>query len=125
MSGGSTEYVMGNVYMGPTYQFAADSSGFSTSSASKYIDTYTNSANSYTAYQNGKLGDATKETLVTFGNTSGGWYGDLAAFPYSSDVWFQRGGGYDRGAIAGVFYFYSNRGGASGYYSFRVVLSAQ
>ena len=126
MSGGAYEYVMGNVAQNTTtYTYTASSSGLSTMPEAKYIDTYTNSNSSNTNHASGKLGDATKETLKTFGNTSGGWYSDYAYFPLSSFVWFRRGGGYNSGYYAGAFNFFNEDGNANSSYSFRVVLSAQ
>jgi formylglycine-generating enzyme required for sulfatase activity len=65
MSGGAWEYVMGNM---------VDSSGnYYSSNAnlsqpdSKYYDSYAYSASIFTDHARGKLGDATKEILKTFG----------------------------------------------------------
>ena len=66
-----------------------------------------------------------KETLTTFGNTSGGWYSDYAHFPLSSAPWFVRGGGYGLGTNAGVFFFVDHYGDGSSGSSARAVLSAQ
>ena len=103
MSGGAWEYVMGN------YNKTVVSSGINFGSIdSKYYDVYTG---------NGKLGDATKETQ--------GWNDDYAYFVYSSVPWFKRGGYYDNGSNAGVFYFGIYSGGAGSYYSWRVVLASE
>ena len=125
MSGGSFEYVMGNGANSSTYTYQEGSSGLSTKPNDKYIDTYTNPENTDTAHKNGKLGDATKETLKTFGNHKGGWYSDHANFPYYFYVWFMRGGHYGDGSAAGAFYFLCSTGNANSGYSFRVVLTAQ
>ena len=117
MSGGSWEYVMGNISSVTTgYTFYPSSSSFSsswyTTDTAKYLTTYAYDRNNYdnqTAYNRGRLGDATAETLLS-ASTSGIWYSDLAVFPYSSRAWFVRGGGYDDGSRAGVFYFGSSSG---------------
>ena len=105
MSGGAWEYVMGN------YGKTAGSSGLTVSEVpAEHIDIY--SGDSVSASH---LGDATGETE--------GWYGDYAYFVGSSVPWFERGGRYNDGVNAGVFYFYicTGEGFASG--GFRVALS--
>ena len=82
MSGGSYEYVMGNM-VNSSGKFYSSSSGFSTPPDSIYYDSYTYGT-SYTTHGRGKLGDATKETLKTFESDTGGWYSDYAYFPDSS-----------------------------------------
>ena len=111
MSGGAWEFVMGN------YNDTISNAGFSSMPAAKYYDKYTS--------RTGKTGDATKETLTTFGSNTGGWYSDYADFPFSSRPWFRRGGGYDSGTNAGVFYFGNSLGGDFNPDSARAVLSAQ
>ena len=103
MSGGAWEYVMGN------YNDIISMAGFSSMPAAKYYDKYTSST--------GKTGDATTETS--------GWYGDHAEFPDSTDSWFVRGGSYNFGTNAGVFYFSITNGVSFGFCSTRAVLSAQ
>ena len=49
------------------------------------------------------------------------WYGDYAYF-LSYGSWFGRSGGADDGSEGGLFYFSTNGGYASSWYSFRVVL---
>ena len=124
MSGGSYEYVMGNM-KNSSNAFYSSSAGFTTAPDAKYYDSYKYDSSSYTTHARGKLGDATKETLATFGSFNGGWYSDYAHFPFSSNSWFVRGGNYDHGTGAGVFYFYTFYGGGSSYSSARAVLSAQ
>ena len=93
-----------------------------TTPASKYYDFYTyNTSN--TTHGRGKLGDATKETLATFGSTTGGWNSDYASFPYSAGAWFGRGGSYIDGAYAGVFSFSPDNGTAYSACSARGVLA--
>jgi hypothetical protein len=122
MSGGAWEYVMGNM---------SDSSGnFYSSSAgltqpdTKYYDSYAYST-SLTDHARGKLGDATKETLKTFGSEGGGWYGDYADLPGGTYSWFSRGGACSGGTSAGLFSFGRYGGSAPSNGSFRSVLSAQ
>ena len=123
MSGGAWEYVMGNVN-NSSNAFYSSNAGFTTAPDAKYYDSYKYDSSSNTTHARGKLGDATKETLATFGNTSGGWYSDYASFPYSSSPWFFRGGYYSTGTGAGVFRFSNNGvsgGGSDG--SARAVLT--
>ena len=120
MSGGAWEYVMGNM-VNSSGTFYSSSAGFSSAPDAKYYDKYTYGTSS-TTHGRGKLGDATKETLSTFGSVSGGWYSDYADFVNSSFSWFFRGGGYDNGSNAGVFYFYSLNGYSYSNRSARAVL---
>ena len=123
MNGGAWEYVMGNM-VNSSGNFYSSSSGFSEAPDPKYYDKYTYGT-TYTTHRRGKLGDATKETLKTFGSTSGGWYSDYAYFPYSSNPWFERGGSYSNGTIAGVFSFYNISGYGNSYASARAVACAR
>ena len=124
MSGGAWEYVMGNM-KNSSNAFYSSNAGFTTAPDAKYYDSYKYDT-SYTSHARGKLGDATKETLTTFGKTlGGGWYSDYAYFPNSSFSWFIRGGRYDDGTYAGVFYFYGANGGDYSYGSARAVLTAE
>ena len=105
MSGGAWEYVMGN------YRKTAGKSGLTVSEVpAEHIDIY-----SGTSVSASHLGDATGETA--------GWYSDSADFVNSSNPWFYRGGFYDNGDFAGVFYFYYGDGEAYTGRGFRVVLS--
>ena len=123
MSGGAYEYVMSNM-KNSSNAFYSNGSGFTTTPDAKYYDSYKYDT-SNTSYARGKLGDATKETLATFGNPGGGWYSDYAFFPLATINWFFRGGYYDSGASAGVFYFDYSSGNYSRNVSARAVLSAQ
>ena len=116
MSGGSYEYVMGNISSVTTnYTFYPSYSSFSsswyTADTAKYLTTYAYDTvyNNQKAYNRGRLGDATAETLLS-ASTSGGWYSDYAGFPSSSSAWFYRGGFCSNGSGAGVFYFDSISG---------------
>ena len=120
MSGGAWEYVMGNM-VNSSGAFYASNSGFSSAPDAKYYDAYTYGTSSKD-HGRGKLGDATKETLATFGSYNGGWYSDYAYFVDSSYSWFSRGGSYDDGSDAGVFSFGHNYGEGSSYGSSRVIL---
>ena len=101
--------------------FYSSSAGFSRAPDAKYYDKYTYGTSS-TTHGRGKLGDATKETLSTFGSQYGGWYSDLADFVYSSYSWFLRGGTYGSSSDAGVFHFADGNGNANSLFSARAVL---
>ena len=124
MSGGAYEYVMGNI-KNSSNTFYSSNAGFATAPDAKYYDSYKYDSSSNTTHARGKLGDATKETLATFGSGTGGWYSDYAGFPYSSHSWFVRGCNYYYGTFAGVFYFSGVSGGGDSNDSARAVLSAQ
>ena len=139
MSGGSWEYMMGNM----VYSNGQQMSGYKTSNnfnsaftgilydggtsftgtyafpSKRYYDKYSYGT-SDTEYTRGKLGDATKEMAPT--GTYGNWYGDYANFVLTSNPWFVRGGYYYNGAGAGAFYFDSGNGLANTNYSARAVL---
>ncbi len=121
VSGGAWEYTMGNMKTsGGGYN--AGSSGLS-DPGSKYYDIYNYSASEYLDHSRGLIGDATKETLVSYGVDNGGWYGDYAHLPGATYTWTRRGGGTNNGALSGVFCFLRNTGGSYTYSSVRVVLS--
>ena len=129
MSGGSWEYVMGNISKVTTgYTFYPSDSSFSsswyTTDTAKYVTTYaydsSNSTNQ-TAYNRGRLGDATAEVVLSTGGT-GRWYSDYANFPYYVYAWFSRGGYYNHSSFAGAFYFGSNLGDYSTSASSRAAL---
>ena len=119
MSGGSYEFTMANM-VNSSRTFYSSSSGFSETPDVKYYDSYTYGTTNVT-HERGKLGDATKETLKTFGNTTGGWYNEHAEF-VSSTPWFLRDGRFLSGNRAGLFSFDRNSGGASSEYSTRAIL---
>ena len=129
MSGGSWEHVMGNISSVKTgYTFYPSSSSFAsswyTTDTAKYLTTYAYDTvyDKQTAYNRGRLGDATAETLLSV-SYNGGWYSDFAFFPYSSS-WFIRGTGSNGGSAAGVFAFgYTNGGNYSGYSSRAALVS--
>ena len=116
MNGGSWEFVMGNVISASEYQYnPGDTNVYGNIEMpdEKYFDAYTNPEGTYQgdAHKNGKLGDATKETLKTFGSTSGGWYSDSTNFPYGqintygNSPWFLRGGMFSTSSSSGIFSF--------------------
>ena len=114
MSGGAWEYTMGNVSSASgSYTFYPSYSGFAsswyTASTAKYLTTYAkgSSYNDQTAYNRGRLGDATGEIVLSTGD-SGGWYSDYTYFPNSSYSWFVRGGYFAFDVYAGVLCFYIN-----------------
>ena len=87
----------------------------------RYYDKYTYNT-SDTTHEQGKLGDATKETLLTTGTTSGGWYGYYTYFVYSDNPWFIRGGGYDGEVRSGLFRFNRSSGNNNNDRSVRAIL---
>ena len=99
MSGGRYEYVMG------VYNNAKSSSGFNSLPDSKYYNNYTT-----TEYQGHAL----------YGTK--GWYYDGNDVLDTSKSWYARGGGYNSGATAGVFNYYTYYG-TSAYYSTRFVIT--
>ena len=121
MSGGAHERVMGHYGTnGDNYGF--DAGWFTTSTNSKYYDSYPSSV---------FTGDySTNMTFCTF-TTCGGhalnetksWYSDSTDFVSSSRLWSLRGGGASNKMNAGAFNSFSYNGLAHNYYSFRVVLA--
>ena len=109
MSGGAYEYVAA-CYTGYTNELTANTD---TAYINKYIDVYE-------SYNSPRFGDAVLETSSrSSGSTS--WFSDSSGFVYSSDPVFVRGGGYNDGSVAGLFYFYNNNGGSFDNYGFRPV----
>ena len=117
MSGGAIEYAMGNMSSsnGTTYTYYASSAGtnftYSTDTA-KYLIPYAygTTNNNQTAFNRGRLGDATSEVVTT---ANYGWYNDYAFFPNSSSSWFHRGGDFSNSRRAGPFHF--DRDAGAGY----------
>ncbi len=125
MSGGAWEYTAG--YMSGQL---GNSEITPTSYDSKYIDVYSSSS-TIISFNYRILGDATGE-MGPFNNylekngTSyyhGSWYNEEAHFINSSFPWFFRGGYWDRGVLAGIFYFDRFTGGVHVNVSFRLVLT--
>jgi len=128
MSGGSYEYVMGNMSSkaGSYVYYASDGGTNFTYNAnnSKYITTYAQGDSFYGqyAYNRGKLGDATSE-VVKSASEYVGWYGDYASFISLSKPWFVRGGySQDTASRIGIFYFSEHDGSCYFSYSTRASL---
>ena len=123
MSGGDEDYVMGNGVNSdgkPISGISNDSdhensgftgylTGYLTGStltgtyefpSKRYYNqySYVKGSSSSTAYDRGKLGDATKE----MNPSSGGWYGNYSIFPTN---WFYRGGSSTGEGLTGIFSF--------------------
>ena len=93
LSGNAFEYVASYYKDG---NFSNANSTFTTGTSDKYSTAY-DGTDVNTSY---KYGDATYETS--------GWHEDGAVFVISDNPFFFRGGYYDIGSSAGVFYFDSN-----------------
>ena len=127
MRGGANEFVMGNMSSSNaiSYTYYASSAGtnftYSTDTA-KYLTSYAygTTGNDQTAYNRGRLGDATSEVVT---KTGYGWYSDSAGIPYSSYSWFCRGGRFSNSSNAGPFRFGHVSGNSTGDYSTRAALS--
>ena len=126
MSGGAAEHVMGNISKsnGTAYTYYASYAGtnftYSTDTA-KYLTPYAYGTTNedQTAYNRGRLGDATGEIVTS---SSNGWYNDYAAFPRSSYSWFLRSGGFYNGSNAGPITFSTYTGASSSDCSGRAAL---
>ena len=121
LSGGSWEYTAGNMSKssGTTYTYYASSAGTNftySTDTSKYLIPYSygTTYNDQTAYNRGRLGDATGEVVLTTGG-SGAWYSDYARFLNSANAWFVRGGYYSSSAAAGIFHFNRSNGNNTSY----------
>ena len=121
ISGGSWERVMGNM-VDSSGSFYSSEAEFESAPEDKYYDKYTNDTSNNT-HSRGKLGDATKETLSTFGSETGGWYSDYAYFVDSSYPWFDRGGYYNLSFGAGAFRFGRSNGNAGSSSSTHAILT--
>ena len=128
MSGGSDEYVMGNMVNSANQFYTSFAQNWSTTTypLSKYYDSYTYDGRSFTTYTRGRLGDATVE-MAPSSSSYTSWYLDGAYFPASSNSWFVRGAGYfNSGTDVGAFKFSGNNGNANGSgRSFRVSLVSE
>ena len=128
MSGGAWEYVSAYITGKP------GTSGFSTTTLanydSKYFDVY-NASSAISTYQYRILGDATgemgpfKQYLDGDNNSRwhSSWYGDHSDFVDSSFPWFNRGGHYPIGVLAGAFVFSRYTGWTNSNGGFRLVLT--
>ena len=126
MSGGAWEYVAAYVNNGNSNLTSYGSSLVNGEAKTKNVYSKGSSDsrdNNYSA-NSGKYGDAVYETSANGNSSNSSWYGDYSDFPSSSNPFFGRGGYYDGGTDAGVFYFADGSGNSSGIYSFRPVLVA-
>ena len=98
MSGGAYEYVAA-CYTGYTNKLTANTD---TAYINKYIDVYD-------SYSSSKFGDAVYETSSSVSD-SNSWFSDYSTFVYSYYPVFGRGGNYNDGSLAGLFYFSSGYG---------------
>ena len=126
MSGGAWEYVAAYVNNGNSSLTSYGNSLY-TSTDSKTKNVYAKGSsdsrdNNYSANA-GVYGDAVYETS-TSGSGTTSWYSDYSNFPYTIGPFFSRGGYYDNGSVAGVFYFDSYSGSGDSSLSFRPVLVA-
>ena len=118
MAGGAYEYVMGNYAGDDLSQSGGDTTYMKTAVKPPYVDIYnidSNNSCTWNTSGSGCGGHALFETA--------GWGGDYASFVNSSNPWFRRGGGWDYGTLAGVFYSGINYGNNYYSYGFRVALS--
>ena len=109
MSGGSTEYVMGN------YNDEVGSSGFEIMPESKYYDKYTSDTVSDACNGNLCLSHGLSEVDA--------WYNDSMTLGNKTSPWLYNGGSYFVSANAGIFYHFNFYGNAHYTTSFRLVLS--
>ena len=123
MSGGALEFVA--AYVNNSYATSTGSSLVNGDAKTKNVyskassDSYENNYNA----NSGKYGDAVYETS-TSGSGTTSWYGDYSHFPSTGTPFFKRGGVYNSGTSAGVFYFGHNNGFSHSDNSFRPVLVA-
>ena len=126
MSGGAWEYVAAYVNNGNSSLTSYGSSLVNGEAKTKNVYSKGSSDsrdNNYSA-NSGKYGDAVYETSANGNSSNGSWYGDYSYFPSTGNPFFVRGGVYNIGTYAGVFYFDNNGGSSSSNGSFRPVLVA-
>ena len=126
MSGGAWEYVAAYVNNGNSNLTNYGSSLVNGDAKTKNVYSKGSSDsrdNNYSA-NSGKYGDAVYETSANGNSSSSSWYGDYSYFPSSGSPFFIRGGYYNSGTYAGVFYFNGINGSSGSYGSFRPVLVA-
>ena len=126
MSGGAWEYVAGYVNNGNSSLTSYGSSLVNGDAKTKNVYSKASSDNNTNNYNanSGKYGDAVYETSANGNTDNGSWYGDYSYFPSTGNPFFKRGGFYDSGTDAGVFYFGNVSGYSSSNVSFRPVLVA-
>ncbi len=123
MSGGSWEYMA--AYIEETAKNSGMDSIIVDNTYNKYLDKYSKSVTSNTAYKYRILGDSTGE-LGPFWSSGGyyqsTWYADNSGFVEPTGPWFARGGGCSYTTRAGQFYFNENTGDANSGFGSRLVL---
>ncbi len=129
MAGGTWEYIAATMINNAN----EDKSGFTQEEVTKYmkqgyIDAYSVDSN-ITSYSKRILGDATGEMGPFYNyhdlnskSYHNSWYADLSNFILPGYSWFNRGGGYRDGVIAGQFFFVRNDGSADTGRGSRLVL---
>ena len=126
MSGGAWEYVAAYVNNGNANLTNYGSSLVNGDAKTKNVYSKAstdNAANNYS--QNaGVYGDAVYETSANGDSSNESWYGDYFNFPSTSYPFFYRGGIYNIGSSAGVFYLGNYNGNSDNIFSFRPVLVA-
>ena len=125
MSGGAWEYVAAYVDNGNGNLTSYGKSLVNGDPKTKNVYSQTGTDSNTNNYNTNKgvYGDAVYETS-TSGNGTTSWYSDYSDFPYTDWPFFYRGGLYNDGSLAGVFYFGSDNGGGYSGRSFRPVLVA-
>ncbi len=117
MSGGSLEYVMGNMSNASgsyTYYALYAGTNYTYTGNEKYVTTYSYGTTStdQQAYNRARLGDATGEVTRSAGS-NGAWYSNESVFPYSSRQWFVRGDNCYAWPSTGLFDFDDRDGSRS------------
>ncbi len=132
MSGGAHEYMAAYMDGNPKDSGFTNESELAKEVSDGYVDKYPKES-TWTSYNKRILGDATgemgpfyyyydKDSNKRYHNV---WYADASYFVDSSSPWFNRGGHYDYGVLAGQFDFNGYTGGAHSHIGFRLVLSPQ
>ena len=115
MSGGANEDVMANMSStSGNYTFYSSGSGFEdtwySENNKKYLVTYAygTTDKNQTAFNRGRLGDATSEIVLTANSDTGGWYSSLIQIPWDSLnqtkwSWYTRGGTVQNPNGSGIF----------------------
>lgn len=103
MNGGAYDYVMGN-QVNTSGVFYSSSAGFTATPLAKYYDKYSYNTNksNQASISRGRLGDATREVSKAFSVSTGSWEGSYRYFPFSSNPWFERGGGAGSSSHYGI-----------------------
>ena len=126
---------MGNMTTTAGAFYPSSSGAFSPSPPdSKYYNSYLNDNNDVCTnsspnlgclrHYRGKLGDATRETLSSFGtDINGAWYSSNSYFPNAASSWFVRGSHAQNGSTASIFAFFRNNGAVVWTCGFRVVMN--